>query len=221
MTYTTYQAAKIANPESEILKARDDWEGCQELIGKFIANKPNPGGEPYIGKGWFEICNPADYCMTVKQFLDAGHKLFAGDIYLCREVGAVTIPEGQAIVDNTACDGDDKLYVLKAKELEETKPETKPTYRYEKVKDSIFDLKEEFERGELFYSTSMDNFALVRTEHCFSEMFSVGNLYRRIEVTERDEFVILLSAFLGCDDYDIELGQAFDTGNFKLVNGKV
>lgn len=73
-------------------------------------------------------------------------------------------------------------------ELKSKNPELpkQPQYRYEKVTESIFDLKDEFERGELFYSTSMDNFALVRSEHCFSEMFSAGNVYRRIELTPEE-----------------------------------
>ena len=36
--------------------------------------------------------------------------------------------------------------------------EAKPTYRYEKVTDSIFGLKEEFERGELYSFDGDDNY---------------------------------------------------------------
>lgn len=67
------------------------------------------------------------------------------------------------------------------KELEEAK-----TYRYEKVTDSIFDLKEEFERGELFSFDGGECYVQIETEGDFSYAHVHENLYRRIEVTERE-----------------------------------
>ena len=217
MTYTTYQEAKIDNPSKEILKARDDWEGCQELIGKFIANKHNSdGGEPYIGKGWFEICNPADYCMTVKQFLDAGHKFFEGDVYLCAEVGVFTIPEEKVIANNTAYDDDDMRYILKAKALEETK-----TYRYEKVTfNKASEAVAAWEDGELFTKVSHETYTKIETAP--DVLTYLYRLYRRIEVTERELFI---AEFNKTTDehfaFDVShvAGKLFDAG-CRFVNGK-
>lgn len=224
MTYPTYQAAKIANPESEILKARDDWEGCQELIGKFIANKPNPQGEPYIGKGWFEICNPADYCMTVKQFLDAGHKFVDGDIYLYGNTmvyTVYTIKEDEVARHNLSDDNDDNLYILKAKALEETNP----TYRYDKVE---FEEDWEYfklmsEDGDLYVNCVDSTF-----EGCYGDNINLANaihegvdLYRRIEVTERDEFIEEGLRVWGKKEITIhDFMDALYKAGCRFVNGK-
>ena len=66
------------------------------------------------------------------------------------------------------------------------KPIPQPTYRYEKVTDSIFDLKEEFERGELFSFDGNEHYVQIETEGDFSYAHIYENLYRRIEVTERE-----------------------------------
>ena len=118
-TYNTYQEAKIDNPDSEILKARDDWQGREELIGKFIANKQDKiGGIPCVGEGYFEICNPADYCITVEQFLKDGHKFAIGD-YALDEFGFVIhltcSTESWSKKDSV----DSYRYVLRAKALEQ------------------------------------------------------------------------------------------------------
>ena len=66
------------------------------------------------------------------------------------------------------------------------------TYRYEKVTDSIFDLKEEFERGELFSFDGNEHYVQIETEGDFSYAHIYENLYRRIEVTERELFIELV-----------------------------
>ena len=124
MTYPTYQAAKIANPDCNIYTHG----------GLFSNEKFN--SLPYVN-GW-RPCNPADYCMTVRQFLDAGHKFVEGDIFL-NLTGNVKIVTGSNVwLDSLNCEdkNDKERYILEAKALKETK-----TYRYEKVTDSIFDLK--------------------------------------------------------------------------------
>jgi len=75
-TYKTYQAAKIANPDSVIYK---------DMYGNFI---PYSGGFN-IPAG--ELCDPAKYCMTVEQFLDAGNRFVEDDKFL-KEGGEVVSP---------------------------------------------------------------------------------------------------------------------------------
>lgn len=154
-TYPTYQAAKIANPYSEIYK----------LGGRFTTNSSIELGV------LLPPCHIADYCMTVKQFLEDGHKFVAEDKYIN--------------------DGDNKCYVLKAKALEETSPEEKEaldekTYRYEKVN---FDIASRavaaWEDGELlFTNVSHDTYAKIET--ALDVLTYLHRLHRRIEVTERD-----------------------------------
>lgn len=77
-----------------------------------------------------------------------------------------------------------------------TKPRTK--VEYEKVTESIFDLKEEFERGELYYRSNSKvippyEYEKIKTIYvlCNCAAYSNPNLYRRIEtpINERDEFI--------------------------------
>jgi len=135
-TFNTYQEAKIENKDSEILKARDDWQGREELIGKFIANKQDKiGGIPYVGEGYFEICNPADYCITVEQFLRDGHKFVDGDLFInhLRELKSVgKIIKGNHYTPDEANSPDkydDNCFILRAKALEQTEtPEEKEAF---------------------------------------------------------------------------------------------
>lgn len=55
---------------------------------------------------------------------------------------------------------------------------------YEKVTESIFDLRKEFERGELHYVFSGENWFTFNDEASLVVGFKEGNVYRRIEITE-------------------------------------
>ncbi|QFR59849.1 hypothetical protein VOWphi5012_065 [Vibrio phage phi50-12] len=72
------------------------------------------------------------------------------------------------------------------KEVLDAIEETKPTYRYEKVTDYLFDLKEEFERGDLFSFDGDEHYVQIETEGDFSYAHVHENIHRRIEVTERE-----------------------------------
>ena len=211
-TYPTYQAAKIANPESEIVTTAPNWNADKKLAGTFERLEKSIH---WINEynGWI-ICHPADYCMTANQFLGSGHKFIEGDIYLNlngKSISEVTNPS----VDNKPDAGiDHKLFILKAKALEETK-----TYRYEKVTDSIFELKEEFERGCLYAESDKGNYLKVETDALLASAYLHDKLYRRIEVTERELFIEEAMRFNYWDAQQL-LGQMYDSGKFKLVNGK-
>lgn len=67
---------------------------------------------------------------------------------------------------------------------------------YEKVTESIFDLRDEFERGELYWWYESDckdksEFVGIRSEYDLSTYFAKGNIYRKVEkeIDERQEFV--------------------------------
>ncbi|AUR83703.1 hypothetical protein NVP1039O_04 [Vibrio phage 1.039.O._10N.286.55.A2] len=65
MTYDSFEAAKIANPESDIY----------ELNGVF-----QPGHMKC--RNGESKCNPSKHCMTVEKFLADGHKFIEGDVVL-------------------------------------------------------------------------------------------------------------------------------------------
>ena len=105
------------------------------------------------------------------------------------------------------------------------------TYRYEKVTDSIFDLKRaEFERGELFTKKFNEELHVIKSEPQLGRLLDMNDdpkkngIYRRIEVTERELFIEEAhKAILGvprCMDVCVEhLGAMYDAG-CRFVNGK-
>ncbi len=105
-TYNTYQEAKIANPESNIYIQ----------AGKFLPERsirPSPWTYDFRG---LALCNPADYCMTVEEFLADGNKLEFTDIIACSNSSVVSVA-------NWIMDGVSKYYILRAAALEEKEPE--------------------------------------------------------------------------------------------------
>lgn len=181
MTYPTYQAAKIANPECEIVR----WNKNEEH--KAVSKSELSG---YLTT-WCH-CDPADCCMTVKQFLDAGHKFVDGDKFLhtCVSpeedvtVGISNVSEECA--NKPSASVDDGCYILKAKALEETK-----TYRYEKVGGFSFALEADFNVGILFRPNELAGEGYLKCETEDDVAYAAANemLYRRIEVTDRELFI--------------------------------
>ena len=97
-TYNTYTEARLV-------------KGCvnvyRDMYGKFL---------PYFGG--FEIpagniCNPADHCMSLEDFFDAGHKFVKGDQWEDRNGLVVTFSGGIQQPSGK------KGFVLSAKALEE------------------------------------------------------------------------------------------------------
>ncbi|AUR85649.1 hypothetical protein NVP1079O_05 [Vibrio phage 1.079.O._10N.286.45.E9] len=67
MTYDSYEEAKIANPESEIVTTGPNWKYPAELKGKF-ERLVAEGVERHVleDSAWVK-CNPADYAMSVME----------------------------------------------------------------------------------------------------------------------------------------------------------
>ncbi|QZI90965.1 hypothetical protein MYOV024v1_p0040 [Vibrio phage PS34B.2] len=66
----------------------------------------------------------------------------------------------------------------------------KPTpTKFVKVEESIFDLKEEFERGELYFSVCSEGevFEKIERERRLMNNLASGNVYRQVEIDWRDE----------------------------------
>lgn len=120
--YKTYQEAKIDNPNSSIVTTAPYWIGGVDLAGKFVVLTDRCGlNEQY---GWIK-CNPADYCMSLEQFFEAGHKLVDGDVYFNRFSSIVSVVGSSIIAKmaNIRGDSDKDRYVLSAKALEKPSPE--------------------------------------------------------------------------------------------------
>lgn len=117
-TFSTYQEAKIANPDKDILTDSERslfTPECKGLIG--------------------DICNPAEFCMTVEKFLLDGHKFVEGDLVYSSIINSVCrITDGSDLSGNTyalkgsneLAGSDDRRYTLRAKALEDLEQEDKP-----------------------------------------------------------------------------------------------
>ena len=133
ITYPTYQAAKIANPDSNIYR--------------YLSVSPLFTCESECNGFSLQPANPADYCMTVKQFLDAGHKFVDGDFMLAQ--GGLVVKVSNCPSYNMLSEDDDKRYILSAKALEETN--TIPTETPEEKEALDATNKEDPKNGEWWF----------------------------------------------------------------------
>lgn len=242
-TYSTYQEAKIANPELEVYRA--DFGGVfisNDDLGSFARFTDfNPPVD--VAK-----CNPADYCMTVEGFLGDGHKFVDGDAYLdgfnnIQVVGELISHEPASCPGS----GDEFRYVLRAAALEqkEEKPTLKISEEYigamrgaimqekpkrtkvewEKVEfEKVSDVALACESGEGFYcENSNGEKSLLGMYGAISMHRHSDSLYRRIEteITERDEFIEAACSAVVCTPESMMgelIGDLYDSGRIKLVD---
>ena len=184
-TYNSYEEAKIANPECDIYIYKS-----QHNESSFKAIDGAPTSQ--FANGW-KLCHPANHCMTVEQFLDDGHKLAMKDVVLNSGGAVVCMDYNRCLSDFGVLNGGShKEYILRAAALEE-KP--KPT-KFVRVEESIFDLKEEFEKGELYFLHAFGhdqiddiNMLLVRWEE--------KRVYRQVELDWVESVIGLAPAGYG------------------------
>ena len=113
--------------------------------------------------------------------------------------------------------------VVKPIPVEAPKEEAK-TYRYEKVTDSIFDLKAEFECGELYFAWVGNSvgYDKITDEKMLLCRYEEKRILRRIEVTERELFIEEVCKRCGWQPRSMAAkgaGKMFDSG-CRFVNGK-
>ncbi|AUR81886.1 hypothetical protein NVP1016O_06 [Vibrio phage 1.016.O._10N.286.46.A11] len=243
-TYNSYEEAKIANPREEILKARDDWDGCKSYVGKFTANKSDEnGGTPLIGKGAWELCNPSDCCMTYNQCDEFSVGMIVLERGVVRELNVVS-----ASILNTAKSDPiqreswDSHLILRAAALKPRDNDYAMSVMEKKVKVEYVQegsFKEVLKcaiDGEVFYSKDgkgefkFDVPRMSFVNHDGVDM-KISNLtyhefYRRIEteIDERKEFIkaysILREKFMIQREYEYFDDFMADSGKFKLVDGE-
>ena len=202
-TYNSYEAAKIANPDKEVITRRSN--EFKALDCKFNV-------------GW-RSCNPADYCMTVEKFLVDGNKFTKGDLHICSEgyVHPVLFVDSDY---NKPSNCDNNYYILRAAALEEKKPRTKVEY----VKcefDSAWEAVKAFEDGEKLY-TKRSHKDYILIDNAPDVLRFLYDLHERIEtpMTEREEFIEVLQELWIIDGVDgqEQMDKIFDSGKFKIVN---
>jgi hypothetical protein len=117
--YNTYQEAKINNPDTEIVTTGHKWNGREDLIGSFEPSECSVVESHLISDYAWVICNPANYCMTLADFFEAGHKLVGGDltVNLSGRVSVVGITDSVDSFNEPDHDIDITLFVLSAKAL--------------------------------------------------------------------------------------------------------
>ena len=224
-TFNSYAEAKIANPDRDI-----------------FTNEHNDKFQSKSDESFFIRCLPSHHCMTVDQFIAEGHRFANGDI--CLDDGDVVTVKCRAEWDEPS-PGDNERYVLRAAALdvmaqdnEATEAKAVAEYSNEKpkrvkvefvkVEDSIFDLREEFEKYELYSKADIifdgcveDGFVLIHSEIDLAKATQVDQIYRKVEteIDERQEFIEIacneVNATLDSDAAE-DFGRLFDSGKFKL-----
>lgn len=115
MNYKTYAEAKIANPDSEIVTTNKRWSGCDDVVGYF---EKRMRAHQLSDDGWV-VCNPADYCSSLKDFFDAGFRLASGDKIIGVDKSVWNIAEHSEFNHPDEDDDEDvNRYILSASALD-------------------------------------------------------------------------------------------------------
>ena len=71
-------------------------------------------------------------------------------------------------------------------------------FKYVQVKDFSFDLRDEFEHGELYCQLLGDSgeYRVIEELDSFVDEFSDHNVYRRVELTEEDELAEVIHSII-------------------------
>lgn len=99
-TYNTYQEAKIANPDYAIYGNSIPVFGVKREM-EFMDHS-------------FYYCEPCEYCITVKKFLDYGLFFDVGDMWIDYDGEVMTVSSKNVDAVNLPHHMDDKRYVLKS-----------------------------------------------------------------------------------------------------------
>ena len=115
MNYKTYAEAKIANPACEIVTTGKNWIYDKELTGTFQPRVTEGRSHAINDYSWV-ICNPADYCSTLKEFLEAGLELVEGDKFIGIHGNLIKVKE--VVMSDTPNESDNDRYILSAEALD-------------------------------------------------------------------------------------------------------
>lgn len=116
MNYKTYAEAKIANPDCEIVTTGKNWAHGENRKGLFepLRFYSDVVDHKLSDDAWV-ICNPADHCSSLKEFLEFGFKLIDGDVFIGVNGNVITVIDGcQSNIINPL---DSERYMLSASAL--------------------------------------------------------------------------------------------------------
>ena len=105
-------------------------------------------------------------------------------------------------------------------EMEDLKP--KPT-KFAKVEESIFDLKGEFDRGELFTKKAWGEYVLIKEDTHLASLYEMQShenskigIYRQVEIDWRDELDSYLDSISSLDsNFDEKVTLEFSKSKFS------
>lgn len=119
-------------------------------------------------------------------------------------IGIFSEWEGCEVVGNTSelLFDQESRKQLTIKDLKKEKPT--PT-KFVKVEESIFDLKGEFERGELYSSNCEGHYTQLKYKKSFYLAAHQDSIYRKVEIDWRDEVKKLDKSAIFHDDGDLFL----------------
>ena len=216
-TYNSYEAAKIANPESDIYRVKSSSIGGYVALGASDFIELNDGDES-------SLCNPADHCMTVEKFLADGHKFVRGDVVDAGKVGV--IETGFEInAYNEPDGGDSSIFILRAAALEEKPKRTKVDLKlanYATVSSAIKAHEDGIKFVRLLPDGDTEDLSWFGLCECYANGYKI-RVKVETEIDERQEFIEAVSEAL--PEYDkrtmpLWIGRLYDSGKFKLVEGE-
>ena len=228
MNYKTYAEAKIANPDSEIVTAGEKWGGGSEFIGIFEAlaldgsvHGGELGSHEISDEAWV-ICNPADYCSSLKEFFDAGFELARGDLVVMLSGIADNVRSVSAMNDRDF--NDYKRYILSAAALNggckiPAKAEQWSVYNNtlplcELTDEQYGKMRRTHDNGATVQSLNEDGYGF---QDCALPTWISNGVYRIKPKSERELFIenttkVMRDAGTKCPDNHEYFGIMFDAG---------
>ncbi len=153
-----------------------------------------------------KICGNASY---KKSDLLETYKNVAAYIY-CYSNGMISFDEERDGVNPSKNHGVE----VNLSELKPKQEKPKPT-KFVKVEDSIFDLKEEFERGELYSSDCEGHYTQLKCEKKFYLAAYQDSVYQQVEIDWRDELDRYLDSISNLDsNFDEKVTLEFSKSKF-------
>lgn len=185
MRYKTYAEAKIANPDSDIFTNDKEFKAVKDAPTSHFPN------------GWV-VCNPADYCSSIKEFLEAGYIFSVGDFFIGIDGEVISVRCANS--SSVPYDDDYKRYILSTATLNGGCKIPAKAEQWSVCNNTLplCDLTDE-QAGMLFndwrkgveienclYDEKHEEFVWV---NCFSVLSNIEGIYRIKPKSERELFI--------------------------------
>lgn len=223
-TYKSYAEAKIDNPDSEIVTTGKywSWHYSGQRVGTFEKQ-----GSHTISEDEWVICNPADHCSSLKEFLEAGFKLVEGDKFIGVSGNVISVKNYNE--SNIINDIDVNRYILSASTLNggckiPAKSEQWTIYNNtlplcELTDEQAAMLFNAWRSGDNIQYRTM-NVAVWIDKLNSDTGINKHGVYRVKSKSERELFIDAVGKVIGYTDLSIlKIGsELFDSGKFKYID---